>query len=186
MELFVAVGAGLLTSEAVAEAAGEPGLDVELELGVGLELGVPVGDAEPEFVGVGLPEGLLLGVPLGVPLGEAHDEPVGSGDAESDEDEAEADDDCDCVAVNPLGEAEGDAHPLDVPDAMAGLDAATPAVAGMTSRAPTATVPVATAPATDTADRPPLRACLGTVPTPSFRRSTVRSDLAPAGRTVSP
>ncbi len=69
MELFVAVGDGLFTSDAEPDAAG---------VDVGLELGVPVGDAELEPVGVGLPEGLLLGVPVG----EAHGEPVGLGDAE--------------------------------------------------------------------------------------------------------
>jgi hypothetical protein len=46
------------------------------------------------------------------------------------------------------------------------VEAAIPEVAGITSRAPIATVPVATAPTTEAADRL-LRACLGTVVAPN-------------------
>jgi hypothetical protein len=59
-----------------------------------------------------------------------------------------------------------------------GVETARPAVAGITSRAPIATVPVATAPTTDAADRP-FRACLDTVAAPNRCRSSVHSDHAP-------
>jgi hypothetical protein len=64
-------------------------------------------------------------------------------------------------SVGPVGVA------VPVQAASAAVDCANPEFAGMTSRAPTAIVPVATAPATEAADRP-LRTCLGTVPAPNF------------------
>jgi hypothetical protein len=57
---------------------------------------------------------------------------------------------------------------------------ATLGLAGTTRSVPIATVPVATTPTTDAADRF-LRACFGTVQTPSFRRFPCNSVHAPRG-----
>lgn len=149
VELFVAVGVGLFTSDAEIELEGESG--------------VLDGDSEGLLLGEPLPVGQGSGVADFV--GEALDDPDGSPplrDAlgvpdELAEAEAFAEDDADCDGVAQL-----------VGDPDDAAEAATPAVAGMTSRAPIATVPVATTPATDTADRPPVRTCLGTFQPPAF------------------
>lgn len=148
VELLVAAGVALFEADAEVEA------EVELLLGVaeGLLLGDPLsegqGDGDPGSLGVALAD--AVGVDALEPLD-------GPADEELDAD-AEADADC-----------EGDAQLLGVPDEAV---SATPTFAGITSRAPIATVPVATAPATDTADRPPLRTCprtcLGTFQPPAI------------------
>jgi hypothetical protein len=62
---------------------------------------------------------------------------------------------------------------------------ARPGLAGTTSRAPIATVPVATAPTIDTADRF-LRVCFGTVQPPAFADFPCIRIMRRAGRTVPP
>jgi hypothetical protein len=168
VELFVAVGVALLDGDAELEAEDDPEAELLLGEAEGLLLGVPLsegqGDGEPGSVGVALAD--AVGVPALAP-------PEGSTDEELDA-AADAEADADC---------EGDAQLLGAPvDAVA---SATPAFAGITSRAPIATVPVATAPATDTADRLPLRACprtcLGTFQPPAFAACRAFGSCARAG-----
>lgn len=150
VELLVAAGVVLFEADAEVEA------EVETELLLGVAEGLLLGDPLPEGQGEGDPGS--LGVALADVAGADALEPLdGPADEELDAD-AEADADC-----------EGDAQLLGVPDEAV---CATPTFAGITSRAPIATVPVATAPATDTADRPPLRTCprtcLGTFQPPAI------------------
>lgn len=157
-ELCVSVGVGLCDIDAEAEAD----VDSDVLLGVeeGLLLGVPLSEAQG--VGVGdagsVGEALVDGLPPLWPALGVVEAPVDA--------EAEADADC-----------EGDAQ-LGAGDEVA---AATPEVAGITSRAPIATVPVATAPATDAAERPPLRTCLGTFQPPAFAACSAFGSCARAG-----
>jgi hypothetical protein len=163
VELLVAVGVGLFTSDAEVEADGE----TELLLGVadGLLLGVPLSD------GHGDGDPASLGVALADAVGVAALEPPEAPAEEELDADAEADADC-----------EGDAQLVGVPDPAV---SATPTFAGITSRAPIATVPVATAPATDTADRPLLRTCprtcLGTFQPPAFAACGAFGSCARAG-----
>lgn len=99
---------------------------------------------------------------------------------------------CDCVGVGVAaadeagvedGEPAGLVEPLGVGEPLqafgpAASSAATLGLAGTTRSVPIATVPVATTPTTDAADRF-LRACFGTVQTPSFRRFPCNSVHAP-------
>lgn len=87
--------------------------------------------------------------------------PLGDGLDESD---GLALDESVAVALGFVGLAES----VGVPDPVHTASAA-PGLAGTTSKAPKATVPVATTPTTDAADRP-RRVCFGTVITPSHRR----------------
>jgi hypothetical protein len=162
VELFVAVGVELFEADVEVVAEGVP--EVLLGVAEGLLLGVPlpvghdgagVGDAD--LVGDALADGLpLLWPELGVVDGVA--------EAEAG---AEADTDCD-----------GDAQLVGVPDDAV---SATPEFAGITSRAPIATVPVATAPTTETAERPPVRPCLGTFQPPAFAACRAFGSCARAG-----
>lgn len=93
-------------------------------------------DAEGSDVALGVPVGVAVAVADGVLVAEELGVPVG------------------------LADAVGVGDPVHgVADAVV---SARPGLAGTTSRAPIATVPVATAPTIDTADRF-LRVCLGTV-----------------------
>lgn len=155
VELLVAVGVGLLLSDAEAEAEVEAEAELLLGVAEGLVLGVPL--CEAQGVGVGeagsVGDALADGSPLLWPeLGVADEAADCDADAEADAD------------------FDGDAQLVAVPEDE--VAAATPEFAGITSRAPIATEPVATAPATDTADRPPLRTCprtcLGTFQPPAI------------------
>lgn len=140
---------------------GDPDADCD-----GLWLGVPLGSHEG--VGDGEVEGVPDGVDVGVPLDESLG--VAVADAESVADELGEPlglFDPVGVGVGVQGEATGDA------DVSARLG-----LTGMTSSVPNATVPVATTPITDAADWF-LRACFGTVQTPSFRRFPCNSEHAP-------
>jgi hypothetical protein len=152
----VSVGVGLFDIDAEAEA--EADSDVLLGVEEGLLLGVPLSEAQG--VGVGdagsVGDALAVGLP---PLWAALGEVEAPADAE-----AEAD-------------AEGDAQ-LGAGDEVA---SATPEFAGITSRAPIATVPVATAPATDAAERPPLCTRLGTFQPPAFAACRAFGSCARAG-----
>jgi hypothetical protein len=141
---------------------GDPDADCD-----GLWLGDPLGPHEG--VGDGEVEGVPDGVEVGVPLDESLGVAVGDADAESVADELGEPLGLDPVGVGVgvHGEATGDA------DASARLG-----LTGTTSSVPNATVPVAITPITDTADRF-LRACFGTVQTPSFRRFLCNSEHAP-------
>lgn len=115
-------------------------------------------DGQSEPVG----EGDALSVPVGLSVGLA----------ESDAEGLPA-------LADALAESEGVDVGVADPEQGAGEAVeASPEVAGITSRAPIATVPVATAPTTEAADRP-LRTCLGTVESPNRCRSSVLSDHAP-------
>jgi aminoglycoside phosphotransferase (APT) family kinase protein len=72
----------------------------------------------------------------------------------------------------------GDSVGVPDPAQAASICIAIPGLAGTTRRVPIATVPVATTPTTDAADRP-RRACFGTVITPSHRCLPCISDHAP-------
>jgi len=113
-----------------------------------------VGESDAEGSGVPLCVSVAVGVAVadGESVADEVGEPVGL--AES-------------LAVGEPVQAFGEA----VASAMPGL-------AGRTSSVPIATVPVATTPTTDAADRF-LRACFGTVQTPSFRRFPCNSVHAP-------
>lgn len=159
-ELVVAVSVGVGLCDIDAEADAEADCDVLLGVEEGLLLGVPLSEAQG--VGVGdagsVGDALVDGVPPLFPaLGEV--EAPAEADAEADAD------------------PEGDAQ-LGAGDEVA---AATPEFAGITSRAPIATVPVATAPATDIAERPPLRTCVGTFQPPAFAACRAFGSCARAG-----
>ena len=161
-------------------------------------LGVEDGDfeAEGEFEGEDVPPSPVPDVAVAdfdsdaLSLGDALSDEQGGGDAvEVSLDEAVGEPppmsvgvaSCDAGAVVSAALADsvgldGVAEPVQAASTVA--DCASPEFAGMTSRAPTAMVPVATTPATDAADRP-LRACLGTVPAPNFSCPAVQSDHAP-------
>lgn len=136
----------------------------------------PLGDSE----GVGDDDG--VGLWLGEPLSQ-----LGGGDGESLAD-AEADGSAvapdvpdGSVLGEPVGPVDGDPSadvgPVQgVPEGV--VSAARLGLAGITSKAPSATDPVATTPTTDAADRP-RRACFGTVITPSCRLLPSDSDHAP-------
>ncbi len=116
-------------------------------------------DAQVEPVGVGD----ALSVPVGLSV-----EPVTSN--------ADAGAEGSLALADALAESEGVADPEQ--GAGEAVESASPEVAGITRRAPMATVPVATAPTTEAADRP-FRACLGTVESPNRCRASVHSDHAP-------
>jgi hypothetical protein len=110
---------------------------------------------------VGEGDAVALPVPVGLPVALA---------------ESDADAEGSLGLADPLAGSEGVADPEQ--GAGEAVESASPEVAGITSRAPIATVPVATAPTTEATDRP-LRACLGTVASPNRCRSSVLSDHAP-------
>lgn len=119
--------------------------------------------------------------------------------------EVEADADGSAVPLDVVGVAVGDSVALALAEAVGPVGVGEPAqgvpfapdvpfvastarlgLTGTTRRAPIATVPVATAPTTDTADRP-RRACFGTVITPSnspYRRAFGSRAAAGARSTV--
>jgi hypothetical protein len=118
-------------------------------------------------------DGLWLGEPLSQ---------LGAGDGESLADAEGSAAPLDApVPVESVGPAAGD-PPVGVGDPVQGVPedvvSARLGLAGITSRAPSATDPVATTPTTDAADRP-RRACFGTVITPSCRLLPSNSDHAP-------
>ena len=121
---------------------------------------------------MGEPDAVGLGVPLDVSLGVAVTVGVAVGDSDAVE-----------LGV-PVGLADpvGVGEPVQVEEAGALVVSTTAwlGLAGTTNSVPIATVPVATAPTIDAADRF-LRACFGTVQTPSFRRFPCNSEHAPRG-----
>jgi hypothetical protein len=131
------------------------GLWLTEALVVGQGDGVAEADADAEAVGVALadPVGVLVAL-------------------------AEADADGPDALADAVAELEDVGDPEQGVGVGVEVETARPAVAGITSRAPIATVPVATAPTTDAADRL-FRACLGTVAAPNCCRSSVHSDHAP-------
>jgi hypothetical protein len=167
---------------------------------VGGETGVCVAEwvADADGVALALVSGLWLALGeadfevalwLGEGLVDGQDESLGEGDGDAvavpvGEPVALADADGSVALADALAEPELPEEGVGDPEQGVGVgvdvgpEAAMPAVAGITSRAPIATVPVATAPTTDAADRP-FRACLGTVAAPNCCRSSVLSDHAP-------
>ncbi|MGH6654660.1 MAG: hypothetical protein ACRDVE_05580 [Actinocrinis sp.] len=196
-------GVGTVDGEPVGPAGaldGVPGDPMPTWVPLGVGDGVAEGELEPDGVWLGVAEGELEsdGLWLGDAEGEQSGDEVGEGDDEVgagvvavverdplDGLEPEAPVPAADASVESEGVVAGEVEAPQV-GGSGGLVAAKPGLAGIVNRAPNATVPVATAPATEAAERP-LRTCLGTVKTPSCCGSSVllRSS-ARRGRTVPP
>lgn len=178
--------------DAVVRGGGGPGfIDVWVTGTLGEVTGAEVC---PVGRGLGTPEpvGLWLGDPL--TQGDGVPEPVGVGDVV-----VGSGDPVGVVGVAVVGGAGGEDDPVGEPVGVVGVGPvqvgvgglggsvvkATLGLTGTASRVPSATVPVATTPTTDVADRL-LRTFFGTVQTPSFRRFPYIPIIRRSGRTVPP